>query len=129
FSTVNYTFIVYSSTNVATADAGIYTVNISNAFDPNTFAISAEHIMTINGVGYGNLSSSNFASAAPVVLDLDGDGVELVSQAAGVTYDYGFGLVATGWVGPDDGLLAHQTAGGLDIVFTDDAPGAATDLE
>ncbi|MBV1917865.1 MAG: VCBS domain-containing protein [Sphingomonadaceae bacterium] len=65
----------------------------------------------------------------PVVLDLDGDGVEFLSQDAGVTFDYGTGLVATAWAGADDGLLARQTAQGLDIVFSDDAPGAATDLE
>jgi hypothetical protein len=39
------------------------------------------------------------------------------------------GIVLTAWVAPDDGLLARQTAEGLDIVFTDDGAGADTDLE
>jgi len=46
-----------------------------------------------------------------------------------VTHDYGFGLVNTAWVAADDGFLARQTGDGLDIVFTDDAEGAKTDLE
>jgi len=48
----------------------------------------------------------------PVVLDLDGDGVEFLSQAAGVAVDYlGDGPRATAWVGPDDGLLAIDANG------------------
>jgi len=65
----------------------------------------------------------------PIVLDLDGDGAEFLGLEAGVSHNYGAGLVATAWVGADDGLLAHMTADGLDIVFSDDAAGAATDLE
>ncbi|WP_349236032.1 VCBS domain-containing protein [Altererythrobacter sp. TH136] len=67
-------------------------------------------------------------ATAPVALDLDGDGVEFLSLAAGVTHDYGAGTVSTAWVAPDDGLLARNTGTGLDLVFTDDAPGAFTDL-
>lgn len=49
----------------------------------------------------------------PLVLDIDGDGVELVSleSADAVYWDLdndGF-AEATGWVGPDDGLLAVDT--------------------
>ncbi len=68
-------------------------------------------------------------TTAPIALDLDGNGVEFLPISAGVTHDYGLGLVGTAWVGANDGLLARQTATGLDIVFTDDAPGANTDLE
>ena len=65
----------------------------------------------------------------PVALDLNGDGLNFLSLDAGVTHDYGHGIVATAWVAPDDGLLAHQTGSGLDLVFTDDAAGAKTDLQ
>ena len=65
----------------------------------------------------------------PIVLDLDGDGAEFLGLDAGVAYDYGDGAVATAWVGADDGLLARVTASGLDIVFSDDAAGATTDLD
>ncbi|MDR7103038.1 DUF5801 repeats-in-toxin domain-containing protein, partial [Croceicoccus sp. BE223] len=65
----------------------------------------------------------------PVVLDLDGDGVELLSMAAGVTYDYGSGEVATAWAGEDDGILAKWNGGDFsaeNFVFGDSE---RTDLE
>ena len=69
------------------------------------------------------------ASVAPIAIDLDGDGVEFLGLGAGVMFDYGEGQVSTAWVHGDDGLLAHKTANGLDIVFTDDAEGATSDLD
>lgn len=70
----------------------------------------------------------------PVALDLDGDGVEFLSAAAGVTFDYaGDGNPeSTAWVGADDGLLALDRNGnaqvddGSEIVFGGDGQ---TDLE
>lgn len=50
---------------------------------------------------------------SPLVLDLDGDGVELLGAEAGVMFDMdndGQGD-RTGWVGPDDGLLALDING------------------
>ncbi|MEG0870163.1 MAG: calcium-binding protein, partial [Hafnia sp.] len=43
----------------------------------------------------------------PLVLDLDGDGIETVSSDAGIKFDFdGDGLkTATGWIGSDDGIL------------------------
>ena len=46
-------------------------------------------------------------TASPLILDLDGDGVETTSLALGTHFDHdanGF-AEATGWVGTDDGLL------------------------
>ena len=80
----------------------------------------------------GNLSITATAPTSPVppiAFDLDGDGLEFVGLSAGVHHDYGAGLVNTAWVSSDDGLLARATGGGYDIVFADDAPGAASDLE
>jgi VCBS repeat-containing protein len=65
------------------------------------------------------------APAAPVVLDLDGDGAEFVATSAGVAFDY-FGdgdAENTAWAGADDGILAvdHNGDGnvnnGSEIVF------------
>jgi len=61
----------------------------------------------------------------PVVLDLDGDGAEFLSTAAGVAFDYaGDGNPeSTAWVSADDGLLAIDRNGnglvdnGSEIVF------------
>ncbi|MBI6562434.1 calcium-binding protein [Pseudomonas syringae] len=44
----------------------------------------------------------------PLALDLDGDGIETLSTTSGVKFDFeGLGIkVTTGWVSPDDGILA-----------------------
>jgi len=49
----------------------------------------------------------------PLVLDLDGDGVELLGLGSGVQFDVDAdgALETTGWVGPDDGLLAMDLDG------------------
>ena len=47
--------------------------------------------------------------APPIALDLNGDGViSFISTDAGATFDYGGGLVATAWVGPQDGILVRD---------------------
>jgi Ca2+-binding RTX toxin-like protein len=88
------------------------------------------------------LLSSNIASSLlsylPVVLDLDGDGVELVARnASHAWYDLlGDGSrVHCGWVGADDGLLAIDDDGdneigfGREIVFGLFTPEDDTDME
>ena len=58
------------------------------------------------------VDAPSFANAesitSPLVLDLDGDGVETISSEQGVYFDHaGDGFAEkTGWVSPDDGLLA-----------------------
>jgi len=49
-------------------------------------------------------------SGSPIVLDLDGDGVETLAMAAGTRFDLdGDGYIdTTGWVAPDDGLLVFD---------------------
>ena len=94
----------------------------------------------------GDTSTSNLFMAeslatstpiAPVVLDLGGDGFNFLSRDAGVGFDYaGTGQrQTTGWAGGGDGILAFDFNQDGDItlakefVFTEWAPGAATDLE
>ncbi|WP_230207064.1 DUF5801 repeats-in-toxin domain-containing protein [Novosphingobium sp. Gsoil 351] len=61
--------------------------------------------------------------APPIVLDLDGDGAEFSTLAAGAVFDYGNGAVKTAWAGHDDGILAldangnGRVDGGSEIVF------------
>ena len=74
----------------------------------------------------------------PIVLDMDGDGIELVSLAdSDVHFDMngdGDGE-RTGWVGADDALLALDRDGNgaidnvAEISFIDDLEGAESDLE
>ena len=77
-------------------------------------------------------------SGKPVVLDLDGDGVELVAlEDSTAFYDIdGDGYrERVGWVSPDDGLLAYdkngdgEISGRAELSFVDYVPGARTDLE
>ncbi|MBK6413806.1 hypothetical protein [Sphingopyxis sp.] len=81
-----------------------------------------------------NLSVTITALAPPIAVDLDGDGTEFVSNAAGVKFDYdGDGMAeTTAWVGADDGLLAIDKNGdgkvnnGSELVF---GGGGLSDLQ
>lgn len=87
----------------------------------------------INGIGDAILRFF------PVVLDLDGDGIELLAneQAAGVRLFESDGIhyIEGGWVAPDDGVLAIDLNGNGrvdtmdEFVFTRLDPDAETDLE
>ncbi|MBX7460162.1 beta strand repeat-containing protein [Qipengyuania huizhouensis] len=101
--------------------------------DPVDFSVP---ISVVDGDGdtvdSGELAITAEPTAPPIVLDLDGDGVEFLGMDAGVAYDYGGGLVTTAWVAPDDGLLVHDANGngaadnGTEIVF---GGNGLTDLE
>lgn len=63
------------------------------------------------------LLAQSFGSAestySPLILDLDGDGVETLSKSFGVHFDHDGNnfAEATGWVGKDDGLLVWDRNG------------------
>lgn len=97
-----------------------------------TDAGGASHSTTIT------LIYNNNKPWPPIVFDLDGDGLELVSVfSAPVKFDVDGDDVLddTGWVGADDGFLALDRDGdglftrGEEIGFAHDAEGAASDLE
>lgn len=50
---------------------------------------------------------------SPIILDLDGDGVETVALSSGIWFDHASDGFAeqTGWVGADDGLLVRDIDG------------------
>ncbi len=110
----------------------------------NIITATSEYILTDGTVretadvafGYYDPDDADFG--APVVLDLDGDGLELVGAGGSdVYFDMsGDGLRdRTGWVRGDDGILALDRDGdgavtSIDeISFINDLPGATTDLE
>nr|KIS32919.1 hypothetical protein TQ38_05310 [Novosphingobium sp. P6W] len=78
------------------------------------------------------------STVPPIVLDLDGDGLELVGyDDSNVSFDMDQDEIAdrTGWVAPDDGLLALDRNGNgtidsiSEISFVSDLANALTDLE
>ncbi|MCP8464201.1 hypothetical protein NK553_09600, partial [Pseudomonas sp. ZM23] len=62
---------------------------------------------------YFTSANSFVLRADPLVLDLDGDGIETVDSTAGITFDFdGDGLkTGTGWAAKDDGFLALDRNG------------------
>ncbi len=82
-----------------------------------------EEIKEWSGKQYSNikLSVSDFFLGAvnwtpprdPLTLDLDGDGIETLGTEAGVLFDHNANGMkqGTGWVSPDDGLLAFDRNG------------------
>jgi len=87
---------------------------------------------------YASMTLNLTASAvAPIVLDLAGNGLNLLSSTeSGITADV-LNSAATGtlaWAGAGNAFLALDDDGdgiikAQDIVFTDDAPGAETDMD
>ncbi|MEP1571697.1 DUF5801 repeats-in-toxin domain-containing protein [Roseibium album] len=76
--------------------------------------VNGQYVAVITGVSPAALSASDFNfSSDPIILDLDGDGVELISAENGVDFDVNAdGIVEqTGWVGSDDGLLVMDVDG------------------
>ena len=106
------------------------------------FADGAGHQVTITVKNLGrDLAAGDFitgsGSGDPIVLDLDGGGIELLGPDEGRTFDMDADGTqdTTGWVGPGDGLLALDRngngaiddAGELFSEFT--APGASNGWE
>lgn len=136
--------IAGSSLTVSTPMGGTLQLNFAtgqyNYQPPAPITVTATEVFSYTIVdrdgdtATASLSVAISALAPPVVLDLDGDGVEFVSSAAGVTFDYdGDGKAeSTAWVGSDDGLLVLDKNGdgritnGSEVVF---AFGGLTDLQ
>jgi len=76
--------------------------------------VNNQYVAVINGVSASDLDPSDFIFGSdPIVLDLDGDGVELTSTENGVAFDHNAdGASETaGWAGADDGLLVMDIDG------------------
>ena len=85
-------------------------------------------------------NSSEFTpdpSNAPVIIDLDGDGIEYLSLDNDITFtsEDSSDTYSTAWVGPSDGILGIDTdnSGSINLnkeyVFTEWSEDATTDME
>lgn len=122
-------------TAITTPMGGTLTLNFAtgqyNYQPPSPITVTATEVFSYvitdrdGDTATANLSVTITALAPPIAIDLDGDGVEFVSSAAGVHFDYnGDGTPeTTAWVGRDDGLLAIDKNGdgavndGSELVF------------
>ena len=82
-----------------------------------------------------NAAAIGILDNEPVIIDLDGDGVEFADNPVAFDIDNDGVKEAVAWAGGDDGFLAYDEDGSgtvnsaREIVFTEHAEGAETDLE
>jgi len=89
------------------------------------------------GVETAQFSDQSVSLAAPVILDLDGNGVTLAAKGSGTSFDWNGDGVAdrTGWTSGGDGFLAldrdgnGKVSGASELSFVNDKPGAHSDLD
>ncbi|HEX8841714.1 MAG TPA: DUF5801 repeats-in-toxin domain-containing protein, partial [Sphingomicrobium sp.] len=89
-------------------DLGIFSLTQTNQGHPIDLSFGVTATDADGDTSTGTINMTLVPTAAPVVLDLNGDGVHFLSTDAGVHYDYGSGSVATAWASPQDGILAYD---------------------
>ncbi len=130
-----------SSVNGGTVwDAG-FSFKFGGDFDTGSLVLTAVDYGGATGSIYVEISHLNHPNGnyvySPVVLDLDGDGVELLGIEEGVAFDWNRDTVAeaSGWVAADDGFLVYDynhdslVTNADELMLREYLPGAATDLE
>ena len=96
------------------ADAGgpitnMVLINLANI----PFSSIDQAVFLDDMVANGNITFDTLSSSTPIILDLDGDGIETLNVKNGVKFDIDADndLDQTGWVGADDGLLVRDING------------------
>jgi hypothetical protein len=129
FDSVEYSYVSGDTFQIGDFGATVQTTN------PVTLTVPVT-IQDGDGdqLASGSLNVTLNPVTPPIVLDLDGDGVEFVPVAAGVAFDYGNDgtAEATAWAGRDDGILAIDLDGDGKITSAEEfvfGSGDLTDLE
>ncbi len=124
--------------NINSTTGRLYTASTIYFFNPIDIQVTATDAGGLQGVKQIRVNGPSYFDINPVVLDLDGDGLEMVPLASsGVTIDVNNDgeQDLTGWVLPDDGFLAldRNNSGTIDAIneisFSQDVEGALSDLE
>jgi Ca2+-binding RTX toxin-like protein len=122
-----------SSYSLTTSGGSTYVIDNAPTDDGND---GTDQIIAMETLLFKN--GETISLAAPIVLDLDGDGLDLVDLGkTKAAFDWnGDGTrEATGWIGRGDGLLVYdrngdgRVSGAEELSFVGDAPGARSDLE
>jgi len=135
-STTPFSSITYDHSTGTDYKLGAIDLQTANIQTPFSFTLPVEGSDRDHDTQASTITVNIPAAAAPVVLDLDGNGLQLVDHTAGAIYDYnGDGVrEATAWIGRGDGFLVYDENGddrasnASEFVFTQRVPGAATDL-
>ncbi|MEY3702420.1 MAG: hypothetical protein RLZZ561_40, partial [Pseudomonadota bacterium] len=135
-STIDYIEVFGNSVGGGGVKVTLDSLSISSLSIDKTLTFSAtateadggfkDDVFTINV----KTGATPIVYAAPILLDLNGDGVQYVSLQAGLRYDFnGDGIAEqTAWAAPQDGILARMSAdGSLNIVFS--TVSGETDIE
>ncbi|MFM5968890.1 MAG: beta strand repeat-containing protein, partial [Micrococcales bacterium] len=129
FTADGYNSVEYAHVSGSTFQIGDFGVTTLTT-NPVTWTVPVQVIDGDGDIAASNLSITANTVVAPIVLDLNGDGVQYLGLADGVQYDFGgaIGTVHTAWVGAGDGFLAEMRADGtINIVFSTTA--GQTDLQ
>jgi T1SS-143 domain-containing protein len=121
-------FVQNGSGNMDLGEVGTRaaTVDTTLSFSTTLSDTDGDHV---SGSWSIHLADGLTPSQTPIVLDLNGNGVQFDPLSAGHTFNYGSGVVDTAWAASGDGVLALKTAGGLVVNFSQFVAGAATDLQ
>ena len=112
------TVVAFTATISGVAHTYVYEQLSATA--PGTTAANSL-LVDLEGVTISNLSSLINTRVTPIAIDLNGDGIQYQSLAAGIAHDYGNtgNVLNTAWISANDGLLAQKLANGdLNITFS-----------
>jgi hypothetical protein len=94
--------------------AALTTAQVASLTTAQLGALTSEQHLALTAGQLGAISTANFgALVSPLAIDLDGNGIQTLSQANGVNFDLDNdgNIDKVGWVAGKDGLLVREISG------------------